>query len=129
MPALPHLEFLSLDLSSGWERPEGYPEGFTQKILASNLDETAKTGHRSRLMRIAPGAYTTRPFVHDHYEEVFLFDGDLVVGNDEHGQGGEAFQAPTYAVRPPGAWHGPFTTRTGCTMFELHYYLAAEPGA
>jgi len=124
MSAKPHLEFHAMDLESGWETPPGYPPGFKQKILASDLDETSKTGHRSRLMKIEPGAYTTDPFVHDHWEEVFLFRGDLVVGNDKHGNGGTRFEAPTYAVRPPGIYHGPFTTRTGCIMFELHYYAA-----
>jgi len=123
----PHREFFGLDLSSGWETPPGYPEGFKQKILASDLDETAKTGHRSRLLKIDPGSYTTRPFVHDHWEEVFLFKGDLVVGNDDSGAGGEQFAAPTYAVRPPGVLHGPFTSKQGCLMFELHYYQADRP--
>ena len=37
-----HLEFFSLDLSSGWQVPEGYPEGIEQKILGGSLDETNK---------------------------------------------------------------------------------------
>jgi hypothetical protein len=118
----PHREFHGLDLDSGWEPIAGYPEGFRQKILASNLDEWAKTGHRSRLLRIEAGAFTTASFVHDHWEEVFLFRGDLIVGNDARGNGGESFVAPTYAVRPPGIYHGPFTSRRGCILFELHYY-------
>ena len=44
-----HLEFVKVDLNSGWERPAGYPPGFYQKILASDLDETAKRGSRTRL--------------------------------------------------------------------------------
>jgi len=118
----PHREFYGLDLETGWETPAGYPAGFKQKILSSDLDETNKRGHRSRLMKIEPGAYTTAQFVHDHWEEVFLFQGDMICGNDKEGKGGELFQAPTYAVRPPGIYHGPFTTKTGCIMFELHYY-------
>jgi hypothetical protein len=34
-----HLEFVNVDLKSGWEVPPGYPPGFYQKILASDLDE------------------------------------------------------------------------------------------
>ena len=60
--------------------------------------------------------------MHDHWEEVFLFEGDLIVGNDEHGNGGEKFVAPTYAVRPPGVYHGPFKSDGGCVLFEMHYY-------
>lgn len=121
-----HAEFFGLDLSDGWETPAGYPPGFKQKILSSDIDEVSKRGSRSRLLKIEPGAYTKAPFVHDHWEEVFLFQGDMVCGNNEFGQGGELFHAPTYAVRPPGVYHGPFTTKTGCIMFELHYYQKDE---
>src|SRR5438067_2102116 len=44
-----HLEFVRVDLKSGWERPPGYPPGFYQKILATDLDETNKHGSRTRL--------------------------------------------------------------------------------
>lgn len=117
-----HLEFFPVDMSSGWETLPGYPAGIEQKILAGALDEQGKRGTRSRLLRFQPGAYTTRPFVHDYWEEVFLFSGDLIVGNDERGNGGEKFQPNTFACRPPGAWHGPFKSETGCILFELHYY-------
>ena len=97
----PHLEFHRLDLDQGWATPEGYPSGIQQKILASDIDERRKTGSRSRLLRFEPGVYTTAPFVHDHWEEVYLLSGDLTVGNDARGQGGESFQAPPMrAVRP-----------------------------
>jgi hypothetical protein len=123
-----HREFYNLDLNTGWETPAGYPPGFKQKILASDLDERLKTGHRSRLLRIEPGSFTAMPFVHDHWEEVFLFQGDLTVGNDKNGGGGQSFCAPTFAVRPPGVHHGPFTTKNGCIMFELHYYESDRAG-
>lgn len=119
----PHLEFLPIDMKSGWERPPGYKQGFWQKILASDLDEANKTGSRSRLLRIEPGVFSEAPFIHDHWEEVFLAEGDLIVGNDDRGQGGEQFFAPTYACRPPGVAHGPFKSEKGCVLFELHYYL------
>jgi hypothetical protein len=118
----PHLEFHTLNLNEGWETPPGYPAGIKQKILVSDFDETNKTGSRSRLLRFDPGVYTTKPFVHDHWEEVFLLSGDLIVGNDDHGRGGTAFPPNTYACRPPGAHHGPFKSEGGCMLFELHYY-------
>ena len=118
----PHLEFIGVDLASGWQTPPGYPPGFAQKILASDIDERAKRGSRTRLLRIAPGAYSTEPFVHDHWEEVFLVQGDLVVGNDAQGRGGQSAQAFTYACRPPGVHHGPFTSKGGCLLYEIHYY-------
>jgi hypothetical protein len=117
-----HLEFVNVDLATGWEVPPGYPPGFYQKILASDLDEVSKVGSRTRLLRIEPGAYSTEPFVHDHWEEVFLMAGDLIVGNDKQGEGGESFQPSTYACRPPGAVHGPFKSKNGCMLIEIHYY-------
>lgn len=117
-----HDEFHTLDLSTGWEVPPGYPSGIQQKILSGSLDEKARTGSRTRILRFAPGIFTTKPFVHNYWEEVFLFSGDLTVGNDEKGEGGEAFQPFTYAVRPPGAHHGPFKSENGCMLLEIHYY-------
>ena len=115
-----HLEFHSVDLDAGWETPEGYPAGIEQKVLAGALDEAAGEGSRSRLLRFAPGAFTTAPFVHDYWEEVYLLSGDLTVG-----AGGEAgrFAPHTYACRPPGARHGPFRSEGGCLLFEIHYYV------
>ena len=118
----PHLEFHRLDMSAGWETPPGYPAGIEQKILAGTLDETKKMGSRTRLLRFQPGIYTTDPFVHDYWEEVFLVEGDLTVGNDANGNGGENFQRGTYACRPPGAPHGPFKSNGGCLLYEQHYY-------
>ena len=119
----PHLEFQPIDMSQGWAPPPGYPSNIQQKILASDIDEKAKTGSRSRLLRFDPGAYTTAPFVHDHWEEVYLVSGDLTVGSDAQGNGGEPFGAPTYACRPPGVYHGPFKSVGGCVLFEMHYYV------
>lgn len=118
-----HKEFFRIDMESeGWHTPEGYPAGIQQLILAGQLDEDAKTGNRTRLLRFDPGVYTTAPFVHDYWEEVFLHSGDLTVGNDENGEGGEPFSGATYACRPPGAYHGPFKSNGGCILLEIHYY-------
>ncbi len=122
MSMKPHLEFHSLDMSSGWETPPGYPQGIQQKIIAGVLDETGKAGNRTRFLKFDPGVFTTTPFVHDYWEEVFLVSGDLIVGNDESGNGGEKFTGPTYACRPPGAYHGPFKSETGCLLLETHFY-------
>lgn len=115
-------EFHAVDMVEGWETPEGYPAGFKQKILAGSLDEEAGTGHRTRLLLIEAGTFTTEPFVHDYWEEVYQLSGDLIVGNDTQGRGGETFGPNTYACRPPGAPHGPFKSETGCILYEIHYY-------
>ncbi|MBE7463965.1 MAG: cupin domain-containing protein [Planctomycetes bacterium] len=113
-----HLEFFTVDLSGGWSPPPGYPPGIEEKRLAGALDESRRYGCRTRLLRFAPGAFTTLPFEHTYWEEVFLVQGDLSVG-------GERFEPFTYAVRPPGTPHGPFQSESGCLLFEIHYF---EPG-
>ncbi|MCW6507825.1 cupin [Lichenifustis flavocetrariae] len=117
-----HKEFHKLDLEDGWQTPPGYPAGIKEKIISGSLDEPGGTGNRTRLLRFDPGVYTTAPFVHVYWEEVFLLSGDLIVGNDEQGQGGTKFEGYTYAVRPPGAFHGPFKSDTGCLLLETHYF-------
>ena len=97
-----HDEFHAIDMSTGWETPPGYPAGIQQKILSGGLDEVNKRGSRTRLLRFDPG--------------------DLIVGNDANGNGGESFKPNTYACRPPGAAHGPFKSVKGCTLLEIHYY-------
>ena len=122
MISKPHLEFHPLDLDAGWETPAGYPDGIAQKILAGELDEAAQSGNRTRLLRFGPGVFTTVPFCHDYWEEVYLVSGDLYVGSDEQGNGGERFEPNTYACRPPGVDHGPFRSDEGCLLLEVHYY-------
>jgi hypothetical protein len=117
-----HKEFYSVDLDSGWETPPGYPPGIKQQILAGHLDEKAKRGTRTRHLRFEPGVYTTSPFMHDYWEEVYLVSGDLTVGNDAQGNGGVSFGPNTYACRPPGTPHGPFKSEQGCLLLEIHYY-------
>ncbi|MDP6682878.1 MAG: cupin domain-containing protein [Desulfobacterales bacterium] len=110
-----HLEFFAIDFSSGWETPPGYPEAIEQKILAGYLDEENNKGSRTRLLRFQPGAFTTEPFEHQYWEEVFQVSGSLEVG-------GETFGLFTYACRPPHTAHGPFTSKEGCLLFEIHYF-------
>ncbi len=118
-----HKEFFPVDMDGAdWQTPPGYPDGIKQIVLAGSLDEEARTGHRTRLLRFEPGVFTTEPFVHDHWEEVYLVSGDLIVGNDENGEGGESFAQHTYACRPPGVYHGPFKSESGCVLLESHYY-------
>lgn len=86
-----HDEFHTLDMTTGWEVPAGYPVGIQQKIISGGLDEENRRGTRTRLLRFAPGVYTTAPFSHEYWEEVYLVSGDLIVGNDANGEGGKSF--------------------------------------
>jgi hypothetical protein len=110
-----HLEFFTLDLSSGWQPSPGYPVGIDQKILSGHLDENGKKGSRTRLLRFKPGAFTTEPFEHDYWEEVFQVSGVLTIE-------GTDFLPYTYACRPPHTPHGPFRSDKGCLLFEIHYF-------
>jgi hypothetical protein len=117
-----HDEFHTLDMNAGWEVPAGYPSGIQQKIIAGALDEQNGRGTRTRLLRFAPGVFTTALFSHEYWEEVYLISGDLIVGNDERGEGGKSFPPNTYACRPPHAAHGPFKSVNGCLLLEMHYF-------
>ena len=132
-----HDEFHSIDLGpdngnwtvrdgypEGWNLPGGYPPGAlaAEKVLSGSLDEVNKRGSRTRLLRMEPGFISDKPFVHDYWEEVFMISGDLTVAHDGQGNGGDAFEGVTYAVRPPGAYHGPFLTKGGALLLEIHYY-------
>ena len=124
-----HKEFHKIDIAAGWQTVPDYPAGIQEKILAGSLDEKNHGGSRTRLLRFQPGIHTTAPFVHEYWEEVYLLEGDLTVGNDAQGHGGEPFKAPTYACRPPGVHHGPFKSEAGCMLFEIHYYDESKPSA
>jgi hypothetical protein len=110
-----HLEFFGLDLTTGWETPAGYPQTVQQKILAGSLDEKNRKGSRTRLLRFAPGAFTTQPFEHEYWEEVLLISGTLTIG-------GADFKPFTYACRPPHVPHGPFSSKEGALLYEIHYF-------
>jgi hypothetical protein len=119
-------EFKTIDITTGWEVPPGYPPGIEQKVLAGGLDEEAGTGSQTRLLRVLGGVYTTEPFVHDYWEEVWVISGDLIMGCDGNGEGGESFGPNTYACRPPGNPHGPFKSENGCMLYEIHYFDDAK---
>jgi hypothetical protein len=118
-PAVP---FHLLDLDSGWEQVPGGAEGVEQKMLSGALDEDAKLGVRTRLIRFRAGTVAATTFLHDYWEEVLLLKGTLVTGCDAEGKGGESFTGPCYACRPPGTPHGPFHSPDGCIFFEIQYY-------
>lgn len=118
-----HREFFAIDRNDAAWQPVPSSAGRIEEIvLADNLDPATGTGSRTRLARWSAGALIDHAVVHDFHEEVFIVEGDFVVGCDVHGDGGERFGAYTFACRPPGALHGPFTTRHGCVLFEICYY-------
>lgn len=119
-PAVP---FAGVDLETGWEQVPGGAPGVMQKMLSGALDEDAGIGVRTRLIRFLPGTVAPMEFVHDYWEEVYLITGTLISGCDASGGGGSDQSAPAFACRPPGTVHGPFASPTGCTFFEIQYYV------
>jgi hypothetical protein len=117
-----HKEFFQIDFTEGWERPAGYPDGIELKVLAGKIDREKGTGGYTRILRFMPGAFTSEPFVHDHWEEVYVLQGDLIINSNPDGTGGETFRQGTYCCRPPGVPHGPFRSETGCLLIEMHFY-------
>ena len=95
-----HKEFHAVDMKEGFHAVPGYPWGFSEKILAGSLDEKNKVGNRTRILKIEPGAFSTVPFVHEYWEEVFLVSGDLICGSDEQGQGRRAVHRPDLLRAP-----------------------------
>ena len=92
----------------------GLVPGLFERILASDPE----TGVATRLLRFAPGTDTSAagPQVHDFWEEVYIVEGalhDLTLN--------QSFAAGTYACRPPGMRHGPWTAAQGCLTFEVRY--------
>ncbi len=120
-----HREFFAIRpdaTSTDWSRVPSAAGRIDELLLADNLDTRERTGSRTRLARWAAGALIDRPVVHDFHEEVFILEGALVVGCDATGEGGERFDAYTFACRPPGAVHGPFVSPAGCMLIEFQYY-------
>ena len=53
-----------VDLETGWEPAPGAAPGVEQKMLSGSLDEAAKKGVRTRLIRFLPGAHVDQQFHH-----------------------------------------------------------------
>jgi hypothetical protein len=105
-----------------WKPLPGFA-GIEQLVLAGHLDETARRGHRTRLVRFAPGVQTDRALTHDYHEEAYLVSGDLC-GSGEAASAGSV-NAPAYTYRVPGTPHGPFKSEHGCVLVEIHFYAEA----
>jgi len=97
-----------------WRRPEGYPEGAMEQIIAED-----ENGAFTRLLRFAPGTEGTETLIHDCWEEVYIIEGELLAGDQVYSKG-------MVAVRPPGMPHGPFRSPKGALMFEVHYYSSDQ---
>ena len=121
---MPHsktnIDFTALDLAQGFAGYTDRGQGLAERPLSGALDKAAGTGSRTRMVRMAPGAETPDAHSHPYWEEIYLIEGDLSVGD---GKGGwRELKAPAYACREPGFMHGPVKTRAGCLMVEFSWY-------
>jgi hypothetical protein len=120
-----NVDFAAVDLEQGFAPREGGVAGITEKILVSDFDPARRTGSRTRLLRLEAGTRTPEAHAHDYWEELYLLEGDMMVGD---GRGGERLvRAPAYACREPGFMHGPVRTEAGCLLLEVSSYPRAEP--
>lgn len=107
------LEFFPVDTVE-WTQCEGKVPELTERVLTRG----DRPGVVTRILRFAPGTDTSPngPQRHDFWEEVYILEGsftDLRLG--------KTFAAGTYACRPPGMEHGPWTSEEGCVTFEVRY--------
>ena len=112
--------FRSTDMTSGFESRGDGNTGLSVKVLASDLDTTAKRGHRTRILRMDPGSDTPEAHAHDYWEEILILEGEMIV---QDGTDGEKIVRPgDYAARKPGVMHGPVRGDTGCLMVDFCWY-------
>ena len=112
MPKLEREFFPVTDV--GWTPVPGGVAGLYERILARDPEADTAT----RMLRFDPGTSTSAVGVqvHPFWEEVYILEGalhDLTLN--------QTFPAGTYACRPPGMPHGPWTAPQGCLTFEVRY--------
>lgn len=83
-----------------------------------DLTIDAQSGHYTRLTRFDPGSDTSAigAVEHDYQEEVLILSGDLYDKSFDM-----TLVAGDYVCRDVHEKHGPFSTRTGCLVFEVAY--------
>jgi hypothetical protein len=109
----PELEFRPVDTVE-FTPCEGVVPELTERVLARDPDG----GVATRILRFEPGTDTTPNGVqvHDFWEEVYVLEGSL-----HDTRLNETFVAGSFACRPPGMEHGPWTSEDGCLTFEVRY--------
>ena len=88
--------------------------GVSERILARD----PSSGLLTRMVRWEPGLDTSSAgaVAHDYFEEVLILSGSMHDIRLE-----QTFGAGSYACRPPGMVHGPWTTADGCIILEIQY--------
>ncbi|MDD9904394.1 MAG: hypothetical protein OXT06_12560 [Rhodospirillaceae bacterium] len=115
-----NIEFENLDLENGFEPMPGREGQIWHKVITDTLDHEAKTGQRTRILKIKEGFQTFGQHDHPYWEELLIFQGTLYDGEPADGE--TKLTAPAYARRAPGHMHGPARTDEVCCMIEFNYY-------
>ena len=119
-----NIPFANLDLHSGFQEYEGKVAGIAEKVLSDDRDTTARTGKRTRLLRLQPGVQTPAAHAHDYWEEIYVIQGSMIEGTPETGE--KRVSAPAYAAREPGFMHGPIRTDEECLLIEFSWFPDAD---
>jgi ChrR Cupin-like domain len=110
----PQQEFFPVSDIAWTPAMQGTVPGLYERILSTD----AETGVATRMLRFDPGINTSAagPQVHDFWEEVYILEGSLYDLTLK-----QSFPSGTYACRPPGMRHGPWSAAEGCLTFEVRY--------
>ena len=118
-----HLEYFPINLDDGFTSVPGQP-GLSVRVITGTLDEEAKRGSITRLVKFAPGTALDRVITRDCYQEVVVLRGTLMAATPDEQGTFRSFSAPSFATRPPGVAHGPYRAGPdGCVLIESKYYM------
>lgn len=117
-----NLDFREIDLATAFGAYDDNGSGIRQRVLAGGLDREARQGCRTRLLRLEPGAETPAAHAHDYWEEIWMLEGAMEVGDPDSPGGWRRLAAPAYACREPGFMHGPVRAPEGCLLLEFSWY-------
>ena len=118
----PHREFHRLDMKSGWETMRGYPLTISRRSCPATSMSAARWAAVRACCALSRVPSPPRHSCMITGKRSTCLKGISWWAVTREGRGGEPFSAPTYACRPPGAFHGPFRSERGCVLFEIHYY-------
>ena len=112
------IEFGPLDFADGFDPVPGKPL-VSVKVLSDTLDHDAKSGQRTRLIKVKAG-YSNGPHDHPYWEELVILSGSLYEGDPAVEEKKHVTNA--HARRAPGHMHGPVRTEETCCLFEVNWY-------
>ncbi len=119
-----NIPFQNLNIAIEFDAYTGKADGISEKVLSNDMNMAAKTGKRTRLLRLEPGAQTPAAHTHNYWEEIYVIEGSMIEGTPESEE--KRISAPAYACRKPGFLHGPVRTDEGCLLIEFSWFPEQE---